>query len=58
MEQRLLQLKNILQISTIAQELEGITQLILIPHRDLYRLPIHALFYADSLSRISTKSGI
>nr|WP_309232587.1 tetratricopeptide repeat protein [Cylindrospermum sp. FACHB-282] len=44
MENRLENLKNILNISTIAQELEGITQLILIPHRDLYRLPVHALF--------------
>ncbi len=44
MEQRLLQLKNILNISTITQELEGITQLILVPHRDLQRLPLHALF--------------
>jgi tetratricopeptide (TPR) repeat protein len=44
MEQRLLQLQNILNISTLTQELEGITNLILIPHRDLYKLPIHALF--------------
>jgi CHAT domain-containing protein/Flp pilus assembly protein TadD len=44
MEQRLLKLKNILNISTITQELEGITQLILIPHRDLQRLPLHTLF--------------
>ncbi|MBD2692388.1 CHAT domain-containing protein [Anabaena catenula] len=44
MEQRLLHLHNILNISTIIQELEGITNLIVIPHRDLNRLPIHALF--------------
>ncbi|MFM2063680.1 MAG: hypothetical protein RLZZ507_3351 [Cyanobacteriota bacterium] len=44
MQQRLLQLQNILNISTIIQELEGITNLILIPHRDLHKLPIHALF--------------
>ncbi|OUL32742.1 tetratricopeptide repeat protein [Nostoc sp. 106C] len=44
MEQRLLQLKNILNISTITQELEGITKIILIPHRDLQKLPLHALF--------------
>ena len=44
MEQRLLHLKNILNISTIVEELEGITELILIPHRDLHRFPIHALF--------------
>jgi CHAT domain-containing protein/Flp pilus assembly protein TadD len=45
MENRLVHLKNILNISTITQELEGINQLILIPHRDLHRLPIHALFH-------------
>ncbi len=44
MEQRLLKLRNLLNISTIEQELDGITQLILIPHRDLHRLPLHALF--------------
>ncbi|MEH2142578.1 CHAT domain-containing protein [Nostoc sp.] len=48
MEQKLVQLYNILNISTIAQELEGITQLVLIPHRDLYRLPIHTLFHLSS----------
>ena len=44
MEQRLLHLKNILNISTIEDELEGINQLILIPHCDLHRFPLHALF--------------
>ncbi|WP_017655217.1 tetratricopeptide repeat protein [Fortiea contorta] len=44
LQQKLLQLKDILSISTIKQELEGITQLILIPHRDLHKLPLHALF--------------
>ncbi|BAT52027.1 TPR repeat protein [Nostoc sp. NIES-3756] len=44
MEDRLLQLKNILEIDTIHQELEGITELILVPHRDLFRLPLHSLF--------------
>jgi CHAT domain-containing protein/tetratricopeptide (TPR) repeat protein len=44
MEERLLQLQNILEIDTIQQELEGITQLILVPHRDLFRLPLHTLF--------------
>ncbi|MEH1818886.1 MAG: tetratricopeptide repeat protein [Nostoc sp.] len=48
MEEKLLQLYEILNISTIAQELEGITQLVLIPHRDLYRLPIHTLFHLSS----------
>ncbi|MHC5757382.1 CHAT domain-containing protein [Nostoc sp.] len=50
MEEKLLQLYEILNISTIAQELEGITQLVLIPHRDLYRLPIHTLFHLSSSS--------
>ncbi|MEH2063303.1 MAG: tetratricopeptide repeat protein [Nostoc sp.] len=50
MEAKLLQLYEILNISTIAQELEGITQLVLIPHRDLYRLPIHTLFHLSSPS--------
>ncbi len=48
MEQRLLHLKNILKISTIEHELEGINQLILIPHRDLHRFPLHALFNISS----------
>ncbi len=48
MEQRLLHLKNILNISTIEDELEGINQLILIPHRDLHRFPLHALFNISS----------
>lgn len=48
MEQRLLQLQEILEISTIQQELEGITQLILVPHRDLHRLPLHTLFHLSS----------
>ncbi|MEA5604261.1 CHAT domain-containing protein [Nostoc sp. UHCC 0252] len=51
MEQKLVQLYEILNISTIAQELEGITQLVLIPHRDLYRLPIHTLFHLSSPSQ-------
>jgi CHAT domain-containing protein/tetratricopeptide (TPR) repeat protein len=50
MEEKLLQLYEILNISTIAQELEGITQLVLIPHRDLSRLPIHTLFHLSSPS--------
>ncbi|MBD2529434.1 tetratricopeptide repeat protein [Nostoc flagelliforme FACHB-838] len=50
MEEKLLHLYEILNISTIAQELEGITQLVLIPHRDLYRLPIHTLFHLSSPS--------
>jgi CHAT domain-containing protein/tetratricopeptide (TPR) repeat protein len=48
MEQRLLNLKDILNISTIVNELEDITHLILIPHRDLHRFPLHALFNLSS----------
>jgi CHAT domain-containing protein len=40
-------LKEILKIDVIEQQLEGITELILIPHRDLHRFPIHALFGGD-----------
>ncbi len=41
---KLLHLQNILNISTIIQELEGVDTIILIPHRDLYKLPLHSLF--------------
>lgn len=44
MEQRLARLKEILSINSIEQELQGITNLILIPHRDLNRFPLHGLF--------------
>jgi tetratricopeptide (TPR) repeat protein/CHAT domain-containing protein len=47
-ERKLLQLKKILNISAIVQELEDINQLILIPHRDLHKLPLHALFDLQS----------
>ncbi|AFY31878.1 CHAT domain-containing protein [Calothrix sp. PCC 7507] len=50
MEQKLLQLKDILNIATIEQELEGITQLVLIPHRELHRVPLHTLFQLSSYS--------
>ncbi|MCW6052313.1 tetratricopeptide repeat protein [Lyngbya sp. CCAP 1446/10] len=42
-------LKDILQIAHIEQQLQsnGITNLILIPHRDLHRFPIHALFSSE-----------
>ncbi|TAE60426.1 MAG: tetratricopeptide repeat protein [Nostocales cyanobacterium] len=42
--EKLSQLQEILNISTIIQELEGIENLILIPHRDLNKLPLHTLF--------------
>lgn len=48
MEQRLLKLKGILNISAVINELEDITHLILIPHRDLHRFPLHALFQISS----------
>ncbi|MEH2113283.1 MAG: CHAT domain-containing tetratricopeptide repeat protein [Nostoc sp.] len=44
MPDKLEELKNILYISAIQEELNGITNLILIPHRDLHRLPLHAIF--------------
>jgi tetratricopeptide (TPR) repeat protein/CHAT domain-containing protein len=48
MEQRLLKLKDILNISAVINELEDITHLILIPHRELHRFPLHALFQLSS----------
>jgi CHAT domain-containing protein len=45
---RLLKLREILNISAIEQELEGITKLIIIPHRELFKLPLHALFQIES----------
>ncbi len=49
--QRLSRLREILGIAAIEQQLaglaQGITQLILVPHRDLHRFPIHALFSAS-----------
>lgn len=45
MQDKLEELKNqILNIPRLEQELACITQLILIPHRDLHRFPLHALF--------------
>ncbi len=44
MEQRLAALGEILSINTIEQELQGIENIILIPHRDLNRFPLHGLF--------------
>ncbi|MEH1968609.1 CHAT domain-containing protein [Nostoc sp.] len=38
------ELGNILDINTIVSEIPEITQLILVPHRDLHRLPLHAIF--------------
>ena len=44
MPSRLEKLKTILDIDTIQSQLSGIRQLILIPHQDLHRLPLHLLF--------------
>ncbi|MEA5565707.1 CHAT domain-containing protein [Anabaena sp. UHCC 0399] len=57
MEARLWELKNILEIDTIIQELEDITQLILVPHRDLQRLPIHTLFQINSEEQPNLESN-
>ncbi|NEQ99737.1 MAG: CHAT domain-containing protein [Cyanothece sp. SIO2G6] len=37
-------LKTILNITAIESHLNGINHLILVPHRDLHRFPLHALF--------------
>ena len=47
MASKFARLKEILKIDDIEQQLEGITHLILISHRDLHRFPIHALFSRD-----------
>ncbi len=44
MKARLENLKNLLNIPVIEQQVKGIKQLILIPHRDLHIFPLHALF--------------
>lgn len=44
LEETLKELGNILNIAAIQEEVRGIKNLILIPHRDLHRFPIHALF--------------
>jgi len=51
-KQRLEQLKTLLNISDLVNCLpQGIEQLILVPHRDLHRLPLHALFPDNLTSR-------
>ena len=54
---KLLELQNILNIFTITQELEGVDTIILIPHRDLYKLPLHSLFNLP-LSSVSSRSMV
>jgi CHAT domain-containing protein len=46
----LARLKDILDIEKIEAHLTPHTQLILIPHRDLHRFPIHALFGDDRIT--------
>ena len=50
MPKRLEKLAEILNIEGILPYLKGINQLILIPHRDLHLLPLHALFNLHSSS--------
>ncbi len=42
--QRLARLRTILRIADIEAHLEGVSRLILVPHRDLHRFPLHGLF--------------
>jgi tetratricopeptide (TPR) repeat protein len=50
LEKELDRLKDILEIDKIESFLSPSTQLILIPHRDLHRFPIHALFGDDRIT--------
>jgi CHAT domain-containing protein/Flp pilus assembly protein TadD len=50
LETELDRLKAILDIEKIEAHLSPNTQLILIPHRDLHRFPIHALFNDDRIT--------
>ena len=61
MRDRLKQLAEILEIDAIEHHLKNTETLILIPHRDLHRYPIHALFdrpttHAPSLQSIDRAS--
>ncbi len=44
MELKLLKLRDILNVPAIEQELQGIEKVILIPHSDLQKYPLHSLF--------------
>mgnify|MGYP000113431695 CR=1 FL=1 len=44
LEAKLTHIGNILDISEVIEELADISKLILIPHRDLHRFPLHYLF--------------
>ncbi len=54
---RLEQLKTILNIDKIKSHLSDITRLILIPHQDLHRLPLHSLF-EPSLTQITENKSL
>ncbi|MGB3789787.1 MAG: CHAT domain-containing tetratricopeptide repeat protein [Phormidesmis sp.] len=45
----LTELKTILGIPAIADDIQNVSQLLLIPHRDLHRLPLHT-FFPDHLT--------
>jgi hypothetical protein len=47
MPDRLHQLGEILEIKKISDQLSDVSQLLLIPHRDLHLLPLHCLFPED-----------
>jgi CHAT domain-containing protein len=47
MPKRLEKLAEILNIEGLLPHIQGVSQLILIPHRDLHLLPLHALFPDD-----------
>ncbi|MEO0350697.1 MAG: tetratricopeptide repeat protein [Cyanobacteria bacterium P01_A01_bin.15] len=59
LSQRLDELKIILNIDELANNLSNINNLILIPHRDLHRLPLHT-FFPDTLTTYlpSTRIGL
>ncbi len=52
---RLLHLKNVLNVSGIEKELQDITQVILIPHRDLQAVPLHTIFDCSGGENISSQ---
>jgi CHAT domain-containing protein len=54
MQIRLLELARILRIDDVMRNLEGIENLILIPHRDLHVFPLHALFELQPVCNIKS----
>lgn len=51
---RLASLRRLLDIATLEAKLPPVRQLILIPHHDLHRLPLHSLFASSLFSLRST----